>query len=194
MNVLRKTTVEVTDGFRVGDQIMINLDKLGVFSATVQKVDGDDALFFFDDCVCDKPMNTGRASKDFYKTTLGKWMNTDLINLFPDEIKAQIVGVEDGRGLRVPYYGEMFGHDTYYNYFTPDDCDQLELMKIRRNRVCSSPDSEYCWYWCMNAWAKSATNFCSVLSDGDAYHYDASNSLGVRPAFILKSPAPYARD
>lgn len=195
MNVFRKKSVEVTDGYAVGDQIVIRLGNMGGFFATVQKVNEDgSALFFFDDCICQKPINTGRLTKNFYKTTLGKWLNSELIELFPEDIKSQMVNVDEGKALRLPYYSEMFGHDWYYKLFEPDDCEQLPMMAIRRNRVCSAPDDEYCWYWCMNARKDSAAAFCYCYSNGSANKGAASNSLGVRPAFILKSPAPCARD
>ena len=41
MNVFRKKSVEVTDGYAVGDQIVIRLGNMGGFFATVQKVNED---------------------------------------------------------------------------------------------------------------------------------------------------------
>ena len=195
MYVFRRTSIEVTDKYMVGDQTVIHLEGMGDFFVTAQRVyPNGNTLFFFDDCVCRKPMNTEKACKNFFKTTLGKWLNTELIEKFPEEIRAQMVDVDEGRALRLPYYGELFGQDEYSKYFLPDERKQLPLMETRRNRVCSAPDSEYCWYWCMNARKDSAANFCNCDYDGVAGTGNASGSYGVRPAFILKSPAPRARD
>ena len=82
----------------------------------------------------------------------------------------------------------MFGHDDWYNSgaVEPDDCEQWPLMKERANRVAERKGESYEWGWLQNKYVQSATNFGLVYDDGDADTWAASNSLGVRPAFLIK--------
>ena len=82
----------------------------------------------------------------------------------------------------------MFGHDDWYNSGAvgPDDCEQWPLMKERANRVAERKGESYEWGWLQNKYVQSATNFGLVYDDGDADTWAASNSLGVRPAFLIK--------
>ena len=82
----------------------------------------------------------------------------------------------------------MFGHDDWYNSgaVEPDDCEQWPLMKERANRVAEHKGESYEWGWLQNKYVQSATNFCHVDTYGDADRWAASNSLGVRPAFLIK--------
>ena len=82
----------------------------------------------------------------------------------------------------------MFGHDDWYNSgaVEPDDCEQWPLMKERANRVAERKGESYEWGWLQNKYVQSATNFCYVGYDGDAFYGHASVSFGVRPAFLIK--------
>jgi len=82
----------------------------------------------------------------------------------------------------------MFGHDDWYNSgaVEPDDCEQWPLMKERANRVAERKGESYEWGWLQNKYVRSATNFCAVNANGDADGWNASNSFGVRPAFLIK--------
>ena len=68
----------------------------------------------------------------------------------------------------------------------PDDCEQWPLMKERANRVAERKGESYEWGWLQNKYVQSATLFCYVTSGGGAAAWNASNSLGVRPAFLIK--------
>ena len=41
------------------------------------------------------------------------------------------------------------------------------------------------WYWLQNKVEDSAFDFAGVYNAGGAYYYNASNSRGVRPVFLL---------
>ncbi len=181
MKVLRKREVEVKKA-RIGDQITIQLAEFGEFTATVQKITDRGPLFMFDDYVASRPMNAKPTNKGgFEKSDLKKWMGDVLLPAFPEAMQGKI------ENLTIPTYGQMFGHDDWYNdVMEPDDDEQFPLMMKRRNRVADF-NNDYKWGWLQNATKKkvSAAIFALVAYNGLATCTYASDSLGVRPVFLL---------
>ncbi len=181
MKVLRKRKLEVKN-VRVGDQIIVQLTGFGEFTATAQKITEKGILFLFDDCVTERSMNEKYTNKGGYeKSDLCKWINTVLLEAFPKDIRNRI------SDLSIPTYGQMIGHDDWYDrVMEPDYDEQLPLMKKRRNRVADFNDN-YKWYWMQNATKGnvSASYFAYVGNLGAANCRSASDSAGVRPAFML---------
>lgn len=184
MEVLRKQEIICSyDEVKVGDQININLTGFGEFTATAQKITDKGIVFLFDDCVADMPMNNDNINEGGYKKSdLYEWINTELLNAFPDEIKSRIIN------LTIPTYGQIFGHDDFYCNLEPeeDEDEQFPLMEKRKNRITDSAD-DYKWYWLQNAvkTKMSSAVFADVTGRGDAHFYAASLSSGVRPVFLL---------
>ena len=181
MKILRKQELE-TSNIQVGDQIIIELTGFGEFTATAQKITDKGTLFLFDDCVTRRPMNAECTNKGGYeKSELRKWINDVLLVAFPEDLINRI------DGLTIPTYGQMFGHDDWYNdVMEPDNDEQLPLMVKRRNRIADF-DNSYEWYWLQNATKKevSSSYFALVYYFGSASFIHASNSFGVRPVFWL---------
>lgn len=181
MKVLRKQELE-TSSIQAGDQIVIQLTGFGKFTATAQKITDKGTLFLFDDCVTKRPMNTKWTNKGGYeKSDLCKWISNVLSAAFPEDLINRI------DNLTIPTYGQMFGHDDWYNdVMEPDDDEQLPLMKKRKNRIADFNDN-YEWYWMQNAMKKevSSSFFADVPSHGYASSSDALLSIGVRPVFWL---------
>lgn len=181
MKVLKKQELE-TSSIQVGDQIVIQLTGFGEFTATAQKITDKGTLFLFDDCVAEQPMNKKYTNKGGYeKSDLCKWISDVLSVAFPENLINRI------DNLTIPTYGQMFGHDDWYNdVMEPDDDEQFPLMKKRKNRIADFNDN-YEWYWMQNATKKevSAANFARVSNGGHPYYNNASSSFGVRPAFWL---------
>ena len=181
MKVLRKREVEVKKA-RIGDQITIQLVEFGEFTATVQKITDRGPLFMFDDYVASRPMNAKPTNKGgFEKSDLNKWMSDVLLPAFPEAMQGKI------ENLTIPTYGQMFGHDDWYNdVMEPDDDEQFPLMVKRMNRVADF-NNNYKWGWLQNATKKKeGTSYFAIVSTyGAAYYASASNSLGVRPVFLL---------
>lgn len=184
MKVMRKQELEVQDiqKIQVGDQIVIPLAEFGEFTATAQKINDKGVLFIFDDCVAEQQMNNDWTNKGGYaKSHMKKWIDTVLLNAFPEELQGRI------KDLALPTYGMMFGHDDWYERaIEPDNDEQLPLMAKRKNRIADFND-DYEWYWLQNATKKdySAAHFASVNADGSTDYYYASYSCGVRPVFWL---------
>ena len=184
MEVIRKQKFEVQDiqKIQVGDQIVIPLAEFGEFTATAQKITEKGVLFMFDDCVAEQQMNNDWTNKGGYvKSHMKKWIDTVLLNAFPEELQGRI------QDLTLPTYGMMFGHDDWYERaIEPDNDEQLPLMAKRKNRIADFND-DYEWNWLQNATKKdySAVVFAYVGPNGYAACTGASYSAGVRPVFWL---------
>lgn len=167
----------------VGDQIEIPLGDLGTFTATVQMVKVDGALFLFDDYIAKRPMNENGSNEGGYeKSDLKKWIENDLFKMFPEVLRNHMTG------LTIPTLGEICGWGDNWDkeHIEPDDDEQLPLMKQRRNRVAYY-NNDCAWGWLRNATKKefSSALFADVGGYGFTHYYDASGSHGVRPEFWL---------
>lgn len=128
-------------------------------------------------------MNENNINAGGYEESdLKKWIDNDLFNNFPVELKKRLTD------LTIPTVGQVFGRDDEWNrkHFEPDGDEQLSLMKLIKNRVAYL-NNEREWGRLRNAIKKeySSTGFASVGGDGIAYSSLASISGGVRPAFRL---------
>ena len=182
MKVLRQTEIE-TNEFRVGDQI-----RVGRYTATCQKTAEEGALFLLDQYLDEAmPMNEEDDNGGGYMASdLRERLNSARILKEFDGLKLK--PFENGDLLRIPFYGEMFGHDAWYNSgaVEPDDCEQWPLMKERANRIADRAGERYECGWLQNKYVRSAALFCHVHANGIASFWTASDSLGVRPAFLIK--------
>lgn len=189
MKAWRKVKMEIKN-YEVGDQITVKLKDFGKFTATAQRVYEDGTtLFLFDNCVAEHEMNENDSNAGgFYESDLCKWMNTELVQSFPIKLLDRMIYTDKEHRclLRIPTRNEMFGEDEYSNNYEPDLGEQFELMKDRKNRICSLPDNEYAWYWLMNTHLRSSSSFATVRGYGNANNSDASTFGGVRPAFLIR--------
>jgi len=186
MKVMRKMMIK-TNEFCIGDQIKVKVRGMGTFTATVHKIlDNGEVLFVFDQCVARRQMNSTNTNEGgFSNSELSKWLYNEFSHKLPAKITSRLIDIG------IPSYGMMFGHDEqfYKDYIEPDNDEQLELMKIRRNRVADYEDKENgCgWYWLSNATKKdwSSAHFARCDSSGRASYHGASASSGVRPYFVI---------
>lgn len=184
MKVLRQTEIE-TNEFRVSDQV-----RVGHYTATCQTVTPKGALFLLDQYLDEAyPMNRKNTNKGGYEESdLRETLRSkEILDLF-DDWGDRMVPFDNGDLLRIPFYGEMFGHDAWYNSgaVEPDDCEQWPLMKKRANRIADRTGGRYEWGLLQNKYVYSASTFCLVADSGHALSWSASNSIGVRPAFLIK--------
>lgn len=168
---------------KVGDKIVVDLKDLGEFEATAHEVTDGSILFIFDDYITERPMNENNTNAGGYEESdLKKWIENELFNKFPVELKARL------SELTLPTVGQVFGWDDEWNRecFEPDGDEQLPLMKLRKNRVTYF-NNEFKWGRLCNAMKKaySSDSFASVGNYGCAGYSSASSSGGVRPAFRL---------
>ena len=126
-----------TERFEVGDKIRIVLQGFGDFTATAHEITDKGTLFIFDDCVCNRRMNeTNTNNGGFEKSELCRWMNTELLCAFTDEIRSRMVADENGNYMTVPTYGQIFGKDWDDEWDQEnvdiDQREQLPLMEKER--------------------------------------------------------------
>lgn len=179
MKVERLIEIETTD-IQIGDRI-----RSDHYTATCQTVTPKGALFFLDQYL-DKafPMNWNDTNKGGYEESdLRETLRSkEILDLF-DDWGDRIVPFDNGDLLRIPFFGEIFGQEDA-EYFEPDGCEQWELMKDQKNRIAFRQN---CWEcgWLQNKRKGSATAFCTFTYDGYASVWGASNSIGVRPVFLI---------
>lgn len=82
----------------------------------------------------------------------------------------------------------VYGHNawgSHHGYETGADKSQLSLFRLNASKIVARNDAgERYWYWLRDV--VSAYVFAIVNNGGFAYHTGASNSGGVRPAFLIK--------
>lgn len=166
---------------KIGDKTFMELDGLGIFTATVHKVTDDKVMLIFDDYVAEKPMNEIDTNNGgFEDSDLNAWLHTEFVKALPYSIRARLTDVT------IPTVGEIFGWDDEWgrNHFEADNDKQLPLMKQRCNRVAHY-SIELCWL--RNATKKefSSAYFALVRNYDSAICDRASNSHGVRPEIWL---------
>ena len=180
--VIRKQNVE-TKSIQLGDQLSVELNGFGEFTATAHKITDDGVLFIFDECVARMPMKLENMNEGgFEASDLKKWMDAVLLNAFPKKLGKRITQ------LTLPTCGEIFGRcDGYERLYEDDNDERLPLMKNRKNRICAF-NGDFCWWWLRNATKQgwSSACFAGVSGGGgrDGCH-GASTSHGVRPEFWL---------
>ena len=183
MKITRTMTIE-TNEIQIGDRI-----EVGHYTATCQKLVGEGLALFLLDQYLDKAMQMNKKNTNaggYDASDLRKELNSGKI--LDEFAPLELVPFKNGDLLRLPFYGELFGHDDWYNSgaVEPDDCEQWPLMKERANRIAERKGESYEWGWLQNIRQGSAASFCDVNSNGNAFNWDASDSVGVRPAFLIK--------
>ena len=169
--------------YEIGDQISIKLPQYGEFTATAEKVEANRVLFIFDQVVTRRQMNSSDTNEGGFKETeLYRWLQDELLPLFPEELKNYI------SELTIPTIGQIVGHTDEWNneHMESDEDEQLPLMRDVKHRIAALNNEIVC-YWLQNASKSSwsAAGFVGVGTIGYPNYAGASDSIGVRPAFWL---------
>lgn len=187
---LFRTIEAVADGhYCVGDVITFTLNDGEEVEALAVKQEQDGMIFVLVDCLRKEySMNRTSSNRGGYKScALRKALNTEILDRFPAEIREKMVAFESGDLLRLPTEREIFGYNPYGEK-EPDDVEQWEPMKDRRNRIAfqGSKTGTWEWYWLQNKVEGSAAYFARVNDVGGRAYCDyASFAYGVRPAFKI---------
>lgn len=191
MKVKRTMKMKV-QRFEVGDRICFKLyDGEKVEAIAVRQI-GDNMLFIHTDCLKKEyPMYdeyNGDGYGDYEDSDLRKHLNNDILSRYPRKIREKMVAFDNGDMVSIPTEKEIFGVNEYGEEESAD-AEQFAIMKQRRNRIAFQGygTDEWEWYWLKNKKRNSASFFAGVASHGNSYFDDASNSLGVRPTFLLKN-------
>lgn len=169
---------------KIGDKTLMELDGLGVFTATVHKVTDDKVMLIFDDYVTKRFMNESNTNEGGFEVSdLNKWLHTEFVKTLPYSIRERLTDVT------IPTVGEMFGCDdeqAIIKRLEADNDKQLPLMKQRHNQVAYFNNECECG-WLRNAYKKefSSTLFALVYYNGHLDFNCAPTSHGVRPEIWL---------
>ena len=189
MKVKRMIKSDV-DTFKVGDIIKVKLTDGAKVQAMAMQQEKDGMIFCLVDCLpVEYPMNSTRTNEGGYEESdMRKKLNGEILNLFPVELKDQMVPFDNNDLLRLPTEKEIFGENYYCECESPY-VKQWKPMKKRRNRMTfdGSKEENLQWYWLMNKVRESATYFSGVVCYGNASRNDASLSFGVRLVFKLRN-------
>ena len=199
MSIKVKRMVKVSvDAFQVGDVIKFKLTNGAKVQAMAMQQEEDGMIFCLVDCLPGRsPMNDWTHEGGYEKSTLRKSLNAEILDFFPEELKAVMAPFENGDFLRIPTEREIFGENQYGEYENPY-VKQWKPMKQCRNRI--AVDGIKAWvlqqYWLTNKARESnvlssfrnpAAFFTVADCYGKADYNDGIHALGVRPVFKIKN-------
>ena len=191
MKLFRTMETAADNGYMVGDVIAFTLTDGEEVEALAVKQEQDGMIFCLVDCLNQEySMNEENSNRGGYEATdLRVKLNGEILDRFPADIREKMVAFANGDYLRLPTEKEIFGCNEY-GKAEPDDVQQWEPMKQRKNRIAfqGKGTDRWEWYWLQNAHKRYAANFAVVLYPGYAYYYYASSARGVRPAFKIIHP------
>lgn len=146
------------------------------------RAEGNKALLIHVDCL-DKGfvMNEGRTNKGGYEESdLRAALNSEILELYPDELREMMQPFDNGDMLRIPTEKEIFGKNEY-GEDEGEEVRQFECMKDRRNCIAfqGSKTGIWEWYWLQNVVSTAYFAVCS--GDGIASYASVSGAYGVRP-------------
>lgn len=183
---VRRSTTAQTDEYEVGDIIDFTLKTGEEVSAMAMRKETDGILFVFVDCLkTEYPMNSSNTNKGGYEACLlRKKLNSEILDSFPDSLKARMKPVYKDDKLRLLTAMEVFGKNPYEDKVGGE---YLSLMGDIRNRIAfqGKDTGAWEWYWLQNTPNDSAAFFAYVGYYGDAGYDAASYGGGVRPAFKI---------
>ena len=191
MKLFRTMETAADNGYMVGDVIAFTLTDGEEVEALAVKQEQDGMIFCLVDCLNQEySMNEEDSNRGGYEATdLRVKLNGEILDRFPADIREKMVAFANGDYLRLPTEKEIFGCNDY-GKAEPDDVQQWEPMKQRKNRIAfqGKGTDRWEWYWLQNAHKRYAACFAVVDGDGDAYYLLASLAYGVRPAFKIFHP------
>ena len=192
MEVTRKTKIE-TEAFELGDIIKFKLADGQKVKAMAVRQDENGTLFVTVDCLKDcypmfkNPGAMGSMEICYFNSDLRHYLNKEVLKLFPEEIRSRMnimpVGNNEYDLLRIPTEREIFGEEK------SKEVKRFNGMNKRRNRIAfrATEDNKEAWewYWLQNKVKDEAAIFAFVYGNGFESYDNASNSIGVRPVFLL---------
>ena len=194
MKVYRTSEVLAGGKYEVGDIVSYTMEDGEEVEALAVKEEFDKhgnlcMVFMLLDCLKEEcRMNRDDTNDGGYEEShLRDQLATKYLEKFPAALRLNMVPFENGDLLRIPTEREIFGRNIYGEE-EPNTVEQFESMKKRRNRMAfDGLNGETQAYWLQNKRVRSATTFCFVYANGDAYGTYASNSNGVRPLYRIRN-------
>ena len=191
MKLFRTMETAADNGYMVGDVIAFTLTDGEDVEALAVKQEQDGMIFCLVDCLNQEySMNEEDSNRGGYEATdLRVKLDGEILDRFPADIREKMVAFANGDYLRLPTEKEIFGCNEY-GKAEPDDVQQWEPMKQRKNRISfqGKGTDRWEWYWLQNAHKRYAAYFAHVVTYGVASYSRASGAGGVRPAFKIIHP------
>lgn len=191
MKLFRTMETAADNGYMVGDVIAFALTDGEEVEALAVKQEQDGMIFCLVDCLNQEySMNEEDSNRGGYEATdLRVKLNGEILERFPADIREKMVAFANGDYLRLPTEKEIFNCNDY-GKAEPDEVQQWEPMKQRKNRIAfqGKGTDRWEWYWLQNAHKCYAAFFACVYGSGLANFNDASSAFGVRPAFKIINP------
>lgn len=175
--------------FEVGNMIEFVLKSGEKVQAMAVKQDDDNMIFCHVDCLSKEyRMNRKNTNAGGYEASdLREEMNESILELYPEEIRNQMIPFKNGDLVSIPTEKEIFGVN-YYGEDESEETMQWEPMKLRRSRIAfQGNNGNWEWYWLQNAAVVSSASFAYCTSYGNSNYCGASGSYGVRPKFQFKN-------
>lgn len=165
---------------------MNNKLHIGKYTATCQEVNGNIAVFCMDQYL-DEIMKMNGES---YETSeLRKRINSkEVLSLFPEEIRSELVPFKNGDLVRIPYAEEIFSpDDIWFNMKEHFDIKQWPLMRDRKNKICFR-NNEFEWGWLINKASVfvNTAHFANIDGNGFAHSNSDASLAGVRLVFQVR--------
>lgn len=183
---VRRIAMVQTDEYEVGDIIDFTLKTGEEVSAMAMRKEADGMLFMFADCLKTRySMNSNDINVGGYPAcTLRKKLNGEILDSFPDFLKARMKPVYKDDKLRLLTAMEVFGKNLFEDKVGGK---YLPLMDDIRNRIAykGKNTGTWEWYWLQNTTKYSPAHFAMVNHIGTAHYANASYNGGVRPAFKI---------
>lgn len=190
MKLFRTMETAADNGYMVGDVIAFALTDGEEVEALAVKQEQDGMIFCLVDCLNQEySMNEEDSNRGGYEATdLRVKLNGEILERFPADIREKMVAFANGDYLRLPTEKEIFNCNDY-GKAEPDEVQQWEPMKQRKNRIAfqGKGTDRWEWYWLQNAHKRYAANF-ALADNGGASSDGASAAGGVRPAFKIINP------
>ena len=190
MKISREFTFKAKPNMlRVGDVISFKLKTGEKVRARAIKEYQHTMLMWFEDCLKDEyPMNEENTNNGGWLDSDARaFLNTEIINRFPDKILKHMVKDFKGDWLHLLSIEEVFGMTPDFEITKESAKLQIPALKTEKSRVKSlGLDGGTCWYWLRSPYVSGATQFCPVYRNGNASYGNASIAAGLAPAFYLK--------
>lgn len=186
------------DSLASGDIITITLKNDERVDLEVAHDEKGEQFIVFRDCLKEPHnMNDRDTNRGGWRDCKMRKYAQEVFELLPDDLQAVIIPttiVQCINGERIECedklfclsYTQMFGKNQRVKDMEPEDT-QLDIYKLRRNRVkgYGVGNNDYCWWWLRSAY--STDTFGYVLSDGNNSHGTAHASGGVALGFRIQS-------
>ena len=210
--IKRYRLIELPEGWKDGESIVKEEDRIlftlrgespeensetaaAIVLETGADADGEWALCIFKDCLrkeyalgLEEDENRMKIYPGWEKCALRKKLNTEILDRFPEALRARMIPFENGDLLRIPTEKEIFGKNEYGKE-EPEETRRLPGTENVKRRIAALGlgGEEPAWYWLQNRSVHSAVGAADVGWIGYAYRRGVSDVHAVRPLFKIRN-------